>query len=558
MRAVAILGRVRKGWEGAAVDNTFGKLISDPLKLTNHRANLSGLQHQHRITPRDPKPGERVTVHAATASASAIERIELKYTVDGSDPRRQQSEAHSIAFQRKRTEWDTLLWDYVSRWSARIPGQDDGAMVSYCISATRADGAVIHADYPDAEERVQHATMIHFKNIPPDAPFVPSPQEEASLFCYHVDRLAPPAWIEDAIIYHIFLDRFYPGDGRDWLQTSDTLDFCGGTLWGARDKLDYLAELGINCLWLSPTWKSASTHGYDVADYERIEPRLGGDEALHALVEGAHERGIRVLLDLVCNHLSNEHPVFVDAQRDTGSPYRDWFTFDQRFRHGYRSFFNVKTMPKINLERPAAREWMIGVAARQLEVYDVDGFRLDVAAGAGPNFWTHCRPRLRAIKPDCLLIGEIIDTPSYLSVYQGRLDGCLDFSLNEALRKTYAWGNWDERRYAAFVHSHQRYFAADFVLPSFIDNHDMDRFSHIAENDSDKLKRAVRAQMRLPNPPVIFYGTEVGLRQPLSTREHTLDVSRVPMVWDERQDQDLLSFYKEQIQARKTRKGQDK
>ena len=379
-----------------------------------------------------------------------------------------------------------------------------------------------------------------------------------SLFCYHVDRLAPPAWVDDAIIYHIFLDRFYPGDGRDWLQTSDTLGFCGGTLWGARDKLDYLEELGINCLWLSPTWKSASYHGYDVADYERIEPRLGGDEALHALVESAHERGIRVLLDLVCNHLSNEHPVFVDALRDESSPYRDWFTFDQRFPQGYRSFFNVKTMPKINLERPAAREWMIGVAARQLQVYDVDGFRLDVAAGAGANFWTHCRPRLRAIKPDCLLIGEIIDAPSVLSMYQGRLDGCLDFSLNEALRQTFAWGSWSERRFEAFVDSHRRCFDPGFVLPSFIDNHDMDRFSHIAENDSAKLKQAVRAQMRLPNPPVIFYGTEVGLRQELSVREHTLDVSRAPMVWDERQDADLLSFYMAEIEARKERKGRDK
>ena len=161
------------------MDNTFGKLISDPLKLTSHRANLSGAQHQHRISPRDPKPGESVTIHAVTASESAIERIDLKYTTDGSDPRSRQDAVLGIAFQRERIEWDTLLWDYVSHWTAEIPGQDDGTLVSYCISATTADGALIHADCPDAEERIQHATMIHFKNIPPDAPFQPSPQQEA-------------------------------------------------------------------------------------------------------------------------------------------------------------------------------------------------------------------------------------------------------------------------------------------------------------------------------------------------------------------------------------------
>ena len=251
------------------------------------------------------------------------------------------------------------------------------------------------------------------RTFPPTLPFTPTPQTEPPLFCYHIDRIAAPDWVADAIIYHIFLDRFYPGDDADWLQRDDLKAVCGGTLWGVRDKLDYLAELGINCLWLSPTWRSPSSHGYDVADYDRIEPRLGGDEALQAVVDGAHQRGIRILLDLVANHLSNEHPIFRDAFANPSSPYRDWFTFGEKYPHGYRCFFNVKSMPELNLEVPAARDWMINVAAKQLQTFGVDGFRLDVAAGAGPNFWTHCRPRLRAIKPDCFLVGEIVDTPAY-------------------------------------------------------------------------------------------------------------------------------------------------
>lgn len=537
------------------MDFTFGKLISDALKLTSHRALLSGVQHQHNISPRDPAPGESVNVYVVTASDPAIERVELNYTTDGTDPRVESSSLQKIAFRRVHTEWDTLVWDYISYWSAKIPAQPEGTMATYCVSAMTAAGDLVHADYPAAEERVQHATMIHFNNIPPDTPFTPSPQNDIPLFCYHVDRLRPPDWVNDAIIYHIFLDRFYPGDGADWLQTDDLNGFCGGTLWGVRDKLDYLEDLGINCLWLSPCWKSPSNHGYDVVDYEVIEPRLGGDEALHAVVEGAHQRGIRVLLDLVCNHLSNENPIFVDAASSEDSEYRNWFDFDERFPHGYRCFFNVKTMPKLNLETPAAREWMISKAITQLRKFDVDGFRLDVAAGAGANFWTHCRPRLRAVKPDCLLIGEVIDTPETLRMYEGRLDGCLDFSLNEALRNTYGWENWDEQRLNAFIESHRAYFEPDFALPSFLDNHDMDRFSLISDNDGEKLKRAAEKQVRLSNPPIILYGTEVGLRQPVSTRESTLDQCRVPMAWDERQDRELLAFYKQLISDRNTRKG---
>lgn len=535
------------------MDTIFGKLISDPLKVETHRALRDGIQHQHDISPLDPAPGEAVTVRVLTGGAPAIDSIELLYSADGSDPR---AGGAALPFRRVDTEWDTLSWGYISRWQARIPPQADGTMVSYCIRGRGADSALIYADYPDAEARTQHATMLHFGNIPADTPFNPAPPGAAPLFCYHVDRLRPPAWVRDAIIYQIFIDRFYPGAGSDWRQPADVTAICGGTLWGVRDKLDYLAALGVNALWLSPTWASPSHHGYDVADYERVEPRLGGEAALRAVVEGAHKRGMRILLDLVANHLSNEHPIFLDACRSESSRYRDWFTFDDRYPHGYRSFFNVKTMPKINLEQPAARDWMIGNASKALRDFGVDGFRLDVAAGAGANFWTHCRPRLRAIQPDCFLVGEIIDTPRYLRSYRGRLDGCLDFSLAEGLRQTYAWENWDEARLEAFLSSHQRYFGEDFILPSFVDNHDMDRFSYISGGDSEALKRAAARQFRLPNPPIILYGTEVGARQPISTRAGGLDAGRVPMPWGAAQDASLLAFYTDLIQQRKARKGQ--
>jgi len=531
------------------LDIIFGKLISDQLKLTTHRALRSGIQHQHDIWPLDPAPGEAVTIHLSSANDLPIESAWLRYTTDGGDPRN--ADAKTADFALIDTEWDTVAWDYLTVWQASIPPQADGTLVRYCISGRQRNGEVLHADFPLAEDQTRHATMLHFGNIPTDSPFLPTPQSEAPLFCYHVDRLRAPDWIKDAVIYHIFIDRFCPGAGRDWQQSSDLQNVCGGTLWGVRDKLDHIADLGATCLWLSPCWVSPSHHGYDIADYQRIEPRMGGEAALDAVMEGASKRGIRVLLDLAANHVSNEHPIFVDANNSENSPYRPWFTFGERFPQGYKAFFNVKTMPEINLEHADACEWMIANGEFNLRRFGVDGFRLDVAAGPGPNFWSQFRPRMRAINSECLLLGEIIDSPSYLRSYTGRLDGCLDFSLTEALRNTYGWASWDEGRMRAFIGSHSRYFEADFVRPSFIDNHDMDRFSLIADNDSEALKRAAAAQMQLPNPPIILYGTEVGLRQRQSTREATLDACRMPMLWDERQDTDLLAFYKAAIQARK-------
>lgn len=539
------------------MDVIFGKLITDDLKLVNHRAMRSGLQHQHRMVPTSPQPEQAVTIHITTSSDLPVEQAALYYTTDGSTPQGSRgvaSQGESVPFQRIGTEWDSLLWSYVSHWQAVIPAQPEGTLVQYCISAWTEGGEEHYADWPNPEQRIRHATMRHFRNIADDTPFVPAaPRPEERIFNYAADTLKPPQWAEEAVFYHIFVDRFYPGDGQDW-HSDDLSHYCGGTLWGVRDKLDYIAELGIDCIWLSPTWESPTYHGYDITDYERTAAHLGGDEALRAVVDGAHERGIRVLLDLATNHVADEHPIFQEALHDEGSPYRPWFDFDERYEHGYKSFFNVPTMPEINLAHPEARAWMIENGVRWIRDFDVDGFRLDVASGPGPNFWTHFRRACRAVKPDCLLFGEVIDTPDVLRHYVGHLDGLLDFPLCAELRRTYAWGTLDEAHFQSFAQHNERYYPTDFLRPSFLDNHDMDRFSFIAQNDTERLKRAVETLLRLPNPPILFYGTEVGLRQEHSGREKGLDVSRVRMVWDERQDAQLLAFVKAQIQARKQRR----
>ncbi|MCB9135824.1 MAG: alpha-amylase [Anaerolineales bacterium] len=539
------------------LDTVFGIFVTDDLKLVSHRVVRNGIHHRHAITPLDPKPDETVTLHVQTPAKKGFEHIAAYYTTDGSLPAGSQGVAtngNALHFAQSHLEWDTLIWDYLVHWQTTIPGQPNCTMVNYVISAWSDGGDEVYADTPGVDEPVQLATMKHYKSIPADTKLVETGHffgEE--VFNYHVDDDEPPAWAADAVIYQILVDRFSPGEGKMWKQTDNLGGICGGTLWGVCEKLDYLADLGVNCLWLSPTWVSPTYHGYDVTDYDRVEPRYGGDEALRAVISGAHARGIRVLLDMVCNHLSDQHPIFVTAENNTESAFRKWFFFDERVPNGYKSFFGVSSMPRLNLNYPPARDWMVANAVRWLRDFDIDGYRLDVADGPGPNFWSYFRKACREVKPDCLIFGEIVDTPQRLRTYAGRLDGVLDFPLGEAMRHTFALDALSETQLNAFVATNEAYYPAGLVRPTFLDNHDMNRFSMIAQNDPARLKRAAAFHMQLPGPKIIYYGTEIGIKQARSLDEGGYHEIRPLMAWDETQDQDLLAYYKEQIRTRKSR-----
>jgi cyclomaltodextrinase / maltogenic alpha-amylase / neopullulanase len=537
------------------MDFIFGTLATDELKVVHHRARWQGIQHDHELSPRDPQPGQPVTLTVRTGTGVQIERVACYYTLDNTLPmgsRGQVTNGQVLMLEPVGSAWDTIAWSYQTIWQAVIPAQPLGTIVRYRISGWVEGSPEIFADWPNTKDTAEAAAGMFFRGeTVPTRLAVGDPQGQT--FCYHVDTFRPPTWARDAIIYQIFVDRFYAGHGNPWLQTNDLNGFCGGTLWGVAEQMEYVADLGVNCIWLSPTWTSPSHHGYDATDYHQTEARLGGDAALRAVVEAAHKRGIRVLLDLVCNHISNEHPLFVGAKSSPADPHRDWFIFDDSAL-GYRSFFGVPSMPQLNLQNPAARDWMIGVAQYWLREFKVDGYRLDYAHGPGPDFWVDFRAGCRAVNPDCYCFGEVVDAPDVLQTYVGRLDGCLDFHLGEALRRTYGWGTMTEAEFHHFARGNQAYFPTDFVMPTFIDNHDMDRFIFIAKGDKVALRQAARMQMQQPGPPIIYYGTEVGLSQATSVREGLgLHINRTPMLWGDAQDKLLLRDYQELIHGRNAR-----
>ena len=531
----------------------FGTLATDDLKLVHHRAARRGLQHGHSLEPRDPRAGQPVTISVLVGPDLRAEHVACYYTADGSEPAGGHGSAthgQALVLEPAGVEWDTLLWGYVARWQGTIPAQPEGVTVRYRLGAWAGDGPETVADWPDVQATAEQASQAFFRGEPlPSAPL--GDPARGHTFAYHVDQFDPPDWARRAVIYQVFVDRFYPGSGRGWLQTADLRGFCGGTLWGVAEKLDYISELGADCIWLSPVFPSLTHHGYDATDLSRVEPRLGGDDALRVLVAKAHARGIRVLLDLVCNHIASQHPIFQDALASPTSPYRGWFTFDDS-DIGYRTFFGVPTMPQVNVANSGARAWLIDAGRYWLREFDVDGYRLDYANGPGPDFWTDFWTACKAVKPDCYCFGEIVDAPPVQLTYAGHLDGCLDFYSADALRRTFALHRWTEERLDSFLARHVAFYPESFLLPTFLDNHDMDRFLFLADGDKDALRRAAAVQFRLPGPPIIYYGTEIGLSQSNSTREGLgLHVCRVPMEWGSGQDREMFSFYRRLIGERR-------
>jgi cyclomaltodextrinase / maltogenic alpha-amylase / neopullulanase len=505
-------------------DFIFGTLATDESRLAHLRTTRGGITHAHKRFPRDPQPGQPIQIDLTIGPAFSQNQAWIYWTNDGSDPEGQNgtaSNGYAIPLEPVSSEWDTFLWGYIRKFRGEIPAQEAGTVVRYRIAAG-GDGEEVFAD-------------------------------NGAYYAFYVDDDPPPAWTKEAIIYQIFADRFFNTTGDfPTVEPKPSLK-CNGSLRGVIEKLDYLTELGINTIWFTPVFPSPSYHGYDSTDFFEINPRLGTKEDFKELVESAHERGIRILMDFVPNHWSNQHPNFLEAQRDPNSPFARWYTFEH-WPEKYKTFFGVKTLPQINLRYAPARQYVLDAAKYWLD-FGVDGFRVDYCIGPSPDFYADFRRVTRTTKPDSWTFGEAVDPPDSQLAFEGGMDGTLDFMLLEGLRATFAFGKWSARRFAEFLDRHEAYFPESFSRPSFLDNHDMNRFLWVAHNDVHKLKLAAMCQFTLAGAPVIYYGTEVGLSQPADVMQHGRAIheeARMPMLWGDDQNRDLFEFYRKLIQVRKS------
>jgi glycosidase len=524
-----------------SADFVFGTLATDDLRIARLQTAAHGVRHANDIEPLDPVPGAPVRIRVTVGPDVNPDRVTCYWTIDGREPdghRGRPTVGSALELRRDGVIWDTLAWAYLEIWSGTIPAQPAGTLVRYRIGAWTADGRVdVWAD--DGGTR----------------PGGSSERVGGGRYAYHVDDEHVPEWLRDAVIYQVFVDRFATEGGRPMAEPATPSGFFGGTLRGVRERLDHIASTGASCLWLSPVFPSPSHHGYDATDYRSVEPRLGTLEDLRDLIADAHARGLRVILDYVVNHVSSAHPAFIRATSEPASPEARWFLFD-RWPDEYQTFFGVRDHPRIDSDDPGARDCMIDSALHWLDV-GVDGFRCDYANGPSHAFWSAFRAATRRADPRSVSIGEVVETPQLLRTYRGRLDGCLDFILMQALRRFFAFGDLTASELDGFLRRHLAYGAGDFVLPSFLDNHDMNRFLWVVRGDVRRLRLAALCQFALPGPPIVYYGTEVGLSQERDVRyadgSGHPEESRLPMRWRSDQDAGLLAFYGRLARVRRDR-----
>ncbi|MEK6611855.1 MAG: alpha-amylase family glycosyl hydrolase [Gemmatimonadota bacterium] len=360
------------------------------------------------------------------------------------------------------------------------------------------------------------------------------------------------SWLRGATCYEIFVRSFRDSNG-------DGI----GDLNGLTGALDYIndgnprstRDLGARCIWLMPVAESPGYHGYDVTDYYRVERDYGTNDDFKRLVAEAHKRGIKVLVDMVLNHVSSAHPAFQAALHDTASPYRAWFNFSPTpgplnrwggnnwhkspVRDEYYFGFFWQGMPDLNYREPLALAEMKKVATFWLNEMGVDGFRLDAVkflvedgAKVDDTPGTHAVLRefaahVRGVKPAAFTIGEVFDsTGSLLSYYPDQLDGYFAFEVADSLIAAIRRG--DGSGVLAPVLRLQREVSATRWSP-FLRNHDQPRTRSELDGDWDKARVASFLLLTLPGLPFVYYGEELGM-----TGRKPDELIRTPMAWSRR------------------------
>ncbi len=364
--------------------------------------------------------------------------------------------------------------------------------------------------------------------------------------------VSTPGWVRDAVFYQIFPERFATSDrfGQDgypakpanlqpWGADPTYHGFQGGDLLGAAEKLDYLAELGVNAIYLNPIFASASNHRYHTHDYYVVDPILGGNPAFEEFLEAAHEKQIRVVLDGVFNHASRGFFQFNHIMEcGQESPYIDWFrihgwpvnAFSEKQDPNYDAWWGLHSLPKFNTDTLAVKEFLWNVATHWLRK-GIDGWRLDVPGEINDDsFWQQFRKRCKAVNPEAYIVGELWDDAQRW--LQGdQFDGQMNYSFARSVLGFFAGDKIDQRDtvrcgYGYIAPRDAESFAGELdrlfnqlyhpeiVLSqlNMLGSHDTPRIANVAAFDRSSVSLIFLCQMTVPGAPNIYYGDEIGMK----------------------------------------------
>lgn len=384
-------------------------------------------------------------------------------------------------------------------------------------------------------------------------------------------------WRNGAIVYQVLVDRFVPSSSLDakrhlypppkvlrpWSEpakpgvyltdaklNSQELDFWGGDLASLSTRLDYIRDLGADVVYLNPIHLAYTNHKYDAFDFRAISPEYGTHDDFLQVAAGIHQRGMKLVLDGVFNHMGRNAPKFQDAFANPASPWRDWFVIGPQYEGGARVWTGYQNLPELNLENPAVRRHLYEAPDSVVRSYlreGADGWRLDTAFELGRTYLSALTQAAHDEKPGSLIVGEIVNYPGD---WLQSMDAVMNFTLRQVVLGL-ASGELSAPMAARLTDRMVRDAGIEPMLKSWmvIDNHDIPR---IATQFPDvDLRRFVQTlQFTLPGAPNIYYGAEVGMTGGSDP------ANRSPMRWDlVRDDNPDLAWMRQLVALRQANRA---
>lgn len=387
-----------------------------------------------------------------------------------------------------------------------------------------------------------------------------TPSEGAFEYLYanEGDIVKVPQWAKGVIFYQIFPERFWNGDFDNdpegcvpWGSKPTRENYMGGDLKGILDKLPYLHQLGVECIYLNPIFEGDFNHKYATTDYFKIDPAFGNEAILKRLVQECHIYGIRIILDGVFNHTGIHFKPFLDIlEKQKNSAYRNWYYIAhfpvQVTHYDYECVGAYKWMPKLNSSNAEVRRFIIRVMDYWIEKFGIDGWRLDVADEVDYTVWQEANRFLKEKYPDILLIGETWGYGGKM-LRGDQMDSVMNYMFRDAVRDYFG----QEKIQASEFDSRLNHMLAlhkretNLLMYNLIDSHDTERFLYYCDGNKKKLKLAAAFQFLFPGSPAVYYGDEAGMTGGNDPE------CRGTMVFSEEADEELLDWYRKLCTFRK-------